>query len=58
MKVITLNYENSKGVKFTSLRRMILQDNTPLNVHNPKKVKRKHGGGLVSDRKGKQIRFF
>ena len=49
VKGITLNYENSKVVNFTSLRRMILEDNTPVHVHNPKKIKRKHGGVVVSE---------
>jgi hypothetical protein len=46
---ITLNYENSKVINFTSLRQMILKDDTPLHVHNPKKIKRKHGGVVVSE---------
>jgi hypothetical protein len=39
VKGITLNYENSKVVNLTSLRRMILEGATPLYVHNPKKIK-------------------
>ena len=31
VKGITLNYENSKFVNFTSLRNMILADDTPLH---------------------------
>ena len=58
VKGITLNYENSKVVNFTSLRRMILEDNTPVHVHNPKKIKRKNGGAVVSERKGKNIKLF
>ena len=27
---------------------MILEDNSPLYVHNPRKIKRKHGGLVVS----------
>jgi len=48
VKGLTLNYENSKVVNFTTLRDMILNDTTPLLVHNPKKIKRKHGG-VVSE---------
>ena len=48
VKGITLNYENSKVVKFTSLRNMSLKEDTPLHVHNPRKIKRKHGGVVVS----------
>jgi len=43
VKGITLNYENSYVVNFTSLRNMILEDDKPLHVHNPRKIKRKHG---------------
>jgi hypothetical protein len=49
VKGITLYYENSKVVNFTALRHMILEDDTPLHVHNPKKIKRKHGGVVVSE---------
>jgi hypothetical protein len=42
-KGITLNYENSKVVNSTARRKMILEDDTPLHVHNPRKIKRKHG---------------
>ena len=35
VKVITMNYDNSNVVNFTSLGNMILEDNTPLHVHNP-----------------------
>jgi len=45
---ISLNYENSKVVIFTSFRNMILEDDTPLHVHDPRKIKRKHGGVVVS----------
>jgi hypothetical protein len=37
---ITLNYEKSMVVSFTSLMRIILEANTPLRVHYSKKVKR------------------
>jgi hypothetical protein len=59
VKGITLNYENSRVVNFTSLRNMILEDNSPLYVHNPRKIKRKHGGVVVSepDRKEYKVVF-
>jgi len=37
LKGINLNYENSKVVKFTTLRDMILKDTAPVHVHNPKR---------------------
>ena len=46
---VTLNYDNSNVVNFTSLRNMILEDNTPLHVHNSRKIKRKRGGVVVSE---------
>ena len=42
-KGITLNYESSKAVNFSALRRMILEDDTPPHVHNRKKIKIKDG---------------
>jgi len=45
----TLNYENSNVVNFTSLRNIILQDDTPLHLYNPRKIKRKHGGIILSE---------
>jgi hypothetical protein len=56
VKGITLNYENSKVVNFTALRRMILDDATPLHVHNPKKIKRKHGGVVVPEAETKEYK--
>jgi len=56
VKVITLNYENSKFVNFTSLRNMILEDDTTLNVHNPRKIKRGHGS-VVSEREKNEYKF-
>ena len=38
-----MNYENSKVVNFTGFRNLILEDAPPVNVHNPRKIKRKHG---------------
>ena len=58
VKGITLNYDNSKVVNFTSLRNMILEDNSPLYVHNPRKIKRKHGGVVVSEPDGKESKSF
>jgi len=40
VKVITLNYENSTVVNFTTLKDMILEDALPVHVHNPRKIKR------------------
>ena len=40
VKGITLNYENSKVVNFTSLRRMILEDNTSACAHSQKEQKK------------------
>ena len=50
---ITLKYQHSKVVKFTSLRNMILEDAPPVHVHNAKKIKRKHGG-VVSEPETKE----
>ena len=47
VKGITLHYENSKVVNFTTLRDMILENAAPVHVHNPKKMKRKEGGVVV-----------
>jgi len=49
VKGITLNYENSKVVNFTTLRDMILENAPPVHVHNPRKIKRKHGDVVVSE---------
>ena len=54
VKGITLNYQNSKVVNITSLRNMILEDAPPVHVHNAKKVKRKHGGVVVSEPETKE----
>jgi hypothetical protein len=56
VKGITLNYENSKVVTFTALRHMVLEDDTPLHVHNPKKIKWKHGGVVVSETETKEYK--
>ena len=55
VKGITLNYNNSE-VNFNSLRSMILEDDTPLHVHNPKKIKRKHCGVVVSEPETKEYK--
>jgi len=55
VKVITLNYEISKVVNSTALRKMILEDDTPLHVHNPKKVNRKRGV-VVSEPEAKEYK--
>ena len=49
VKGITLNYENSKVVNFTSLKDKILEDAPPVHDHNPKKITREHGGIVVSE---------
>ena len=49
VKGLTGNYENSKYVNFTSLRNMILEEDTSLNVYNPRKIKKKHGRVVVSE---------
>jgi hypothetical protein len=35
---------------------MILEDNTTMHVHNPKKIKRKHGGVIVSESESKKYK--
>jgi hypothetical protein len=57
VKGITFIYENSK-VNFPSLRRMIFEDYKPVHVHNPKKIKRKHGCFLVSEPETKEYNVF
>jgi hypothetical protein len=37
---------------------MILEDATALHVHNPKKIKRKHGGVVVSEAETKEYKVF
>jgi hypothetical protein len=58
VKGITLNYENSKIVNFTSLRKIILEDGTPVHVSNPRKIKRKYGAVVVSEPEGKEYKVF
>ena len=57
VKGITLNYNNSEDVNFTSLRSMILQEDTPLHVHNTKKIKRNHCGVVVSEPETMEYKF-
>ena len=54
VKGITFNYENSKVVNFTALKNMILENAAPVHVHNPKKMKRKQGGVIVSEPETKE----
>ena len=58
MKGITLNYDNSKVVNFAKLRNMNLENASPVNVHNPRKIKRKHGGVVVSEPETKEYKFY
>jgi hypothetical protein len=55
-KGITLNYKSSKIVNFTALRHMILENDTPLHVQNPKTIKRKHGGVFLSEAETKEYK--
>jgi len=57
VKGIILNYENSNVVNFTTLRDAILKFTAPVCVHDPKKIKRKHGG-VVSEPETKEYMFF
>ena len=36
---------------------MILEDDTPLHVNNPRKIRRKHGGVVVSEPDKKENKF-
>ena len=56
MKGITLNYENSKVVTYTTVSNMILKDAAPVHVHNPKEIKRKQVG-VVSELETKEYKF-
>jgi hypothetical protein len=57
VKSITLNYANSKFVNFPSLRNIILVDTPPVHVYNTKKIKRNHGGLVVSEPEKKRYNF-
>jgi hypothetical protein len=54
VKGITLNYKNSKVVNFDTLNQMILQNAPPIHVHNPRNIKRKQGGVVVSEPESKE----
>jgi len=54
VKGITLNYKNSKVQNLTILRGMILENTTPVQVCNPRMIKRKHGGVAVSEPETKE----
>ena len=51
-----MNYENSKVVNFTTLKKMILENTAPVHVHNPKKIKREQGGVVVSEPETKEYK--
>ena len=51
-----LNYENSKVLNFFSLMNMILENAPPVHVHNPRKIKRKHGGVVGSEHETKEYK--
>ena len=57
MKDIILTYNNSEVVNFTSLRNIIHEDDTPLHVHNPKKIRMKHCGVVVSEPETKECKI-
>jgi hypothetical protein len=44
-------------VNFTSLRKMILEDDTTVHVCNPRKIKRKYGAVVVSEPEGKEYKL-
>jgi len=56
VKGIDLNYGNSKVVNFTTLRDMMLENTPPVHVHNPRKIKRKHVGIVLSEPETKQYK--
>ena len=58
LKGITLNYDNLNFVNYNSLKNTILEDNTPLHVHNPRKIKRRHGGIVLSEPEKKEYKFL
>jgi hypothetical protein len=43
-------------VDFAALRRMILEDDTPLHVHNPKRMDGKQCGVVVSEPEKKEFK--
>jgi len=54
---ITLTYENSKVVKFTTLRNMIREGASPVHIHNPRNIKRKHFVVVASKPETKEYKF-
>jgi hypothetical protein len=54
VKGITLTFENSKAVNFTVLKKMILDDDTPVHANNPLKIKTKFGGLVLSEPETKE----
>ena len=56
VKRINSNYENANIVNLTTLRNIILKDTTPAHEHNAKKIKRKHGGVVVSEPETKEYK--
>jgi len=54
---ITLNYDNSKVLNFTTLGDKILENAPPVHVHNPRKIKRKHDRVALSELETKEIKF-
>jgi len=56
VKGIILNYEKSKVVNFTASKYMILEDAPLMHVYNPKKIKRKPGGIVVSEPETKEYK--
>jgi hypothetical protein len=57
VKRIIFDYENSKFVNFTLLSKIILGD-TPLHVHKPRKIKRKHGDAVASEQETKEYKVI
>jgi hypothetical protein len=57
VKGITLNYQYSKVVNFDTLKHMILQHAPPVHVKNPRNIKRKHGGIIVSKPEYKEYKL-
>ena len=51
-----MNCENSKVVKFATLRNVILKGIATVLVNNPKMIKRKHGC-VVSEPETKEYKF-
>jgi hypothetical protein len=57
-KGIIQNDTNSRTIIFTSLHHMILKDSTAVHMHNPKKIKRKHGSVFVSESESEETWYF